>query len=119
MSVFQENVKDIPAVAELVFDMETDKLKAYPVMAVGKVKEFRDQLLPPGSLSLCFQDFCSWHDLLSATFQMVQSVHLNTHTCDNLFECDALGFLSCIRVEDLLALVKYLHFPKCIQRATL
>lgn len=46
MSVFADNLKDIPAVAELVFDLGADKLKAHPVMAMGKAKEFVNHLLP-------------------------------------------------------------------------
>lgn len=45
MSVFHENLQDIPAVAELVFDLGADKLKAHPVMAMGRAKEFVGRLL--------------------------------------------------------------------------
>jgi len=46
MSVFADNLNDISAVAELVFDLGADRLKAHPVMAMGKAKEFSDHLLP-------------------------------------------------------------------------
>lgn len=46
MSVFKDNLGDIPAVADLVFGLGADKLKAHPVMAMGKAKAFSDHLLP-------------------------------------------------------------------------
>lgn len=46
MSVFRGNLEDIPKTAEFVFDLGADKLKAHPVMAMGRAKEFRDHLLP-------------------------------------------------------------------------
>lgn len=40
MSVFKDNLKEVPAVADLVFDLGACKFKAHPVLSMGKAKQF-------------------------------------------------------------------------------